>query len=55
MDERTERFLDKAEQALDRGETDTADGYRYLAGTVSYLRRKEAKALNRMVNHAQMQ
>lgn len=47
MDERIERLLNKAEEAIDRNDTDQAESYRVLAGHVSYLRRKEAKALNR--------
>ena len=48
MDTRIERLLDKAEDAIGRGDIDQAEEYRYLAGAVAYLRRKEAKALNRI-------
>ena len=47
MDERVERLLNKAEEAIDRNDTDQADAYRILASQVSYLRRKEARELNR--------
>lgn len=47
MDDRTERLLEKAEAAIDRNDTDQADAYRILAGTVSYLRRKDAHDLER--------
>ena len=47
MDDRVERLLTKAETAIDNGDTDTAEGYRILAAQVAYLRRKEAKVLER--------
>lgn len=47
MDDRTERLLQKAEEAIDRNDTDQADSYAMLASRVSYLRRKEARELNR--------
>lgn len=49
MDDRIERLLEKAEEAIDRNDTDQADAYRILAGNVAYLRRQEAKALERLV------
>lgn len=47
MDERVERLLNKAEQATDRNDLDQAEQYRVLAGHVAYLRRKEARELDR--------
>jgi hypothetical protein len=47
MDERIERLLNKAEEAIDRNDVDQADAYRVLASQTAYLRRKEAKALNK--------
>lgn len=47
MDARVERLLDLAEAAIGNNEIEQAEEYRYLAGTVSYLRRQEAKAMNR--------
>ena len=48
VDERVERLLTKAEEAIDRNDTDQADAYRVLAAQVSYLRRKEARELERI-------
>ncbi len=48
VDERVERLLNKAEDAIDRNDTDQADAYRVLAAHVSYLRRKEARELERI-------
>ena len=48
VDERVERLLNKAEAAIDRDDTDQADAYRVLAAQVSYLRRKEARELERI-------
>jgi hypothetical protein len=48
VDERVERLLNKAEEAIDRNDTDQADAYRVLAAQVSYLRRKEARELERI-------
>lgn len=48
MDERVERLLNKAEAAIDRDDGDQADAYRVLAAQVSYLRRKEARELERI-------
>lgn len=48
MDDRVERLLNKAEQAIDHNDTDQADAYRILAAQVSYLRRKEARELDRI-------
>lgn len=47
MDERIERLLQKAEEAIDRNDADQADSYAMLASRVSYLRKQEAKAMNR--------
>lgn len=47
MDERVERLLNKAEEAIDHNNTDQADAYAALASRVSYLRRKEARELER--------
>lgn len=52
MDERIERLPNKAEEAIDRNDTDQADAYRILASQTAYLRRKEAKELNRALNDA---
>lgn len=50
MDDRVDRLLDKAEKAIDRNDTDQAEAYAQLAGKVSYLRRKEARELERQFN-----
>ena len=47
MDDRVERLLDKAEKAINLNNTDQADSYAALASRVSYLRRKEARELER--------
>lgn len=47
MGERIERLLTKAEEAIDRNDTDQAEAYRILASQTAYLRRREAKELNR--------
>lgn len=47
MDERVERLLGKAEEAIDRNDTDQAEAYSVLAARVAYLRRREAKQLER--------
>lgn len=47
MDERVERLLDLEEAAIGRNDIDQAEEYRYLAGTAAYLRRQEAKDLNK--------
>lgn len=47
MDDRTERLLQKAEQAIDRNDTDQAESYAMLAERSAYLRRREARDLNR--------
>lgn len=47
MDDRIERLLHKAEEAIDGNQLEQADSYRVLAGHVAYLRRREAKDLNR--------
>ena len=49
IDDRVERLLNKAEDAIDRGELEQADTYRSLAGHVAYLRRKEARELDRIL------
>lgn len=52
MDDRVERLLTKAETAIDQNNIDQADAYRILAGHVAYLRRKEAKAMDRTLTVA---
>lgn len=47
MDDRVDRLLTKAEQATDRNDLYQAEHYRVLAGHVAYLRRKEARDLER--------
>ncbi|KTS90683.1 hypothetical protein NS183_07825 [Microbacterium testaceum] len=47
IDDRVERLLTKAEEATDRNDLDQAETYRVLAGHAAYLRRKEARDLNR--------
>lgn len=47
MDERTERLLQKAETAIDQNNTDQAEAYAMLAARTAYLRRKEAREMNR--------
>ncbi len=47
MDDRVDQLLTKAEQATDRNDLDQAEQYRILAGHVAYLRRKEARDLER--------
>ena len=47
MDERIERLIQKAETAIDQNNIDQAEAYRVLAANVNYLRKQEAKALNR--------
>lgn len=49
IDPRVERLLNKAEAATDRGDIEQADTYRELAGHADYLRRREAKDLQRML------
>jgi hypothetical protein len=51
MDERTERLLNKAEQAVDNGDIDAADTYSALAYRHNFLRRQEAKELRRMLEY----
>lgn len=51
MDDRTERLLNKAEEAIDEGDTERADAYRGLAAQHAYMRRKEAREMNRMLDH----
>ncbi len=52
MDERIERLLNKAEEAIDRNDTDQAEQYADLATRIFYLRRREARELNRALNGA---
>lgn len=47
MDDHVERLLTKAEAAIDRNDTDQAEAYSVLAARVAYLRRREAKMLER--------
>lgn len=47
MDERTERLLQKAETAIDQNNTDQAEAYAMLAARTAYLRRREAREMNR--------
>lgn len=47
MDDRTLRLWDKAEAAIDRGDIEAAEEYRYLSNLITYRRRQEAKDLNR--------
>jgi hypothetical protein len=47
MDERTERLLNKAEQAIDRSETDNAEAYRILASQAFYMKRKDSRDTDR--------
>lgn len=49
MDERIERLWDKSEAAIDRNEIEQADTYRVLAGHIGWMRRKEARELNRIL------
>lgn len=49
MDDRVERLWDKAEAAIDRGDIEQAEEYRYLSNLVTYRRRQEAKDLNRHI------
>jgi hypothetical protein len=53
MDERVERLLNKAEEAIDRNDIDQADSYGQLASRTSYLRRKEARELDRAFGQGQ--
>lgn len=46
MDDRVERLLNKAEEAIDRNDLDQAEAFRYLASQTAYLRRREAKDMN---------
>ncbi|RUQ06699.1 hypothetical protein D8M34_06670 [Microbacterium sp. HSID17254] len=52
MDERVERLWQKAEDAIDRNDTDQAEEYRVLAGHIAWHRRKEARELNRTLAYA---
>ena len=52
MDDRIERLLNKAEEAIDRNDIDQAEQYADLATRVFYLRRKEARELERAVHGA---
>lgn len=54
LEDRVDRLITKAEQAIDRGDLEQADTYRTLAGHVAYLRRKEARELNDMLKTAEM-
>ena len=47
LEDRVDRLITKAEQAIDRGDLEQADTYRVLASHVAYLRRKEARELDR--------
>lgn len=51
MDERITRLMQKAEDAIDRGDNDQAESYRVLANTIAYHRRKEARELERALTH----
>ncbi|MDH5168145.1 hypothetical protein P5X63_18295, partial [Microbacterium sp. RD02] len=51
MDDRIERLWQKAEDAIDRNDTDQAEEYRVLAGHIAWHRRKEARELNRTLEH----
>jgi hypothetical protein len=51
MNERVSRLQDKAEAAADRGDLEKAETYRILASQAAYFARKEAQALNRMLEH----
>lgn len=53
MDERVERLLQKAEEAIDRSETDNAEAYAMLAARTAYLRRKEAREMNRALEQVE--
>lgn len=48
MDDRVTRLFDKAEAAADRNDLDQAETYRVLASNYDYLRRREAKDMNRV-------
>lgn len=50
MDERVERLLNKAEEAADRNDLEQAETFATLAGHVSYLRRREARELERTLH-----
>lgn len=52
MDDRIERLWQKAEDAIDRNDTDQAEEYRVLAGHIAWHRRKEARELNRALTYA---
>lgn len=47
MDERTERLLNKAEQAIDGDNIDQGEAYRILASQAFFLRKQDAKQMNR--------
>jgi len=51
LDDRVDRLLTKAEQAIDRGDLDQAESYQGLAGQIAYLNRREARDLERMLTH----
>ena len=53
LEDRVDRLLSKAEQAVDRGDLDQAESYRILASQTAYLRRKEARELDRMMHGAE--
>ncbi|WP_347975672.1 hypothetical protein [Microbacterium sp. ProA8] len=51
MNDRVSRLQDKAEAAADRGDLEQAETYRILASQAAYFARKEAQALERMLQH----
>ena len=53
MSDHINRLMAKAEQAIDQGNIDQAAAYSQLAGQITWLRKREAKDIARMVNHAE--
>src|SRR5690606_13618710 len=47
MDERIERLWGKAEDAIDRGDIEQAEEYRYLTNAITLQRHREAKAMRK--------
>lgn len=47
MDERIERLWGKAEDAIDRGDIEQAEEYRFLTHAITHQRHREAKAMRK--------